>query len=192
MSKRGRRGLSKEDKALWDRVARSAKAMHKPERSDSSPAKGKAETKAETSKPQSQIEPFSVGQTARGETASVRRGSQVPIRMDMRKFQKMRRGKTIPEARIDLHGMTVAEAHDALIGFVMRAHANGHRLLLVITGKGTTGKAEGLMPVRRGILRHQVPHWLALPPIAPLVLQVETAHERHGGSGALYIYLRRH
>jgi DNA-nicking Smr family endonuclease len=47
------------------------------------------------------------------------------------------------------------------------------------------------MPQRTGILRHSVPHWLAAPPLSGRILQVASAHNRHGGGGAFYVYLRR-
>jgi DNA-nicking Smr family endonuclease len=40
-------------------------------------------------------------------------------------------------------------------------------------------------------LRHQLPHWLSLPPLRAIVLQVSEAHLKHGGSGAFYVYLRK-
>jgi DNA-nicking Smr family endonuclease len=110
--------------------------------------------------------------------------------MDRRTFTQLKRGKSKPEARIDLHGMTAARAHTALTAFVLRAHAEGRRLVLVITGKGDA-EGGGLYPEARGVLRRQVPHWLELPPLGPIILQVTEAHQRHGGSGAFYVYLRR-
>ncbi len=111
--------------------------------------------------------------------------------MDRRRFEKLRRGRLEPEARLDLHGMTLERAHAALTGFVLAAHASGLRLVLVITGKGREGEAGAIAPHRRGALRHSVPHWLAAPPLVARVLQVAPAHARHGGGGALYVYLRR-
>ena len=112
--------------------------------------------------------------------------------MDAKVFGKMTRGKLAPEARIDLHGMTLAQAHPELIRFILNAHAAGMRLVLVITGKGKHKDDFGPIPQRMGALRHSVPQWLRLPPLGPVVLQVSEAHLRHGGSGAYYIYLRRH
>ena len=111
--------------------------------------------------------------------------------MDRRRFEKLRRGKFEPEARLDLHGMTLDRAHGALIAFVLGAHGAGLRLVLVITGKGREGDAGAIAPHRRGALRHAVPHWLAAPPLVGRVLQTAPAHARHGGAGALYVYLRR-
>ena len=110
--------------------------------------------------------------------------------MDRRRFEKLRRGRLDPEARIDLHGMTSEHAHAALTGFILAAHAEGLRLVLVITGKGRPD-AQAMQPHRHGILRHSVPHWLAAPPLSARILQVAPAHQRHGGAGAFYVYLRR-
>ena len=92
---------------------------------------------------------------------------------------------------IELHGMRQQEAHGALLGFIARAHREGRSLVLVITGKGKHGQDIGPIPQRMGVLRHQVPQWLRLPPLGQAVLQVSEAHLRHGGSGAYYVYLRR-
>lgn len=97
----------------------------------------------------------------------------------------------MPDARIDLHGLTLAEAHPRLLRFLLGAQAQGHRLVLVITGKGRDADAGVGMPVPKGILRHQLPHWLATPPLSQIVLDLRQAHYRHGGDGAFYVYLRR-
>ena len=112
------------------------------------------------------------------------------LRMDRGRFEKLRRGRLKPEARLDLHGMTAERAHAALTGFIRMQHEAGCRLVLVITGKGRV-EAEATAARRHGILRHSVPHWLAAPPLVNLVLEVVPAHPTHGGAGALYVYLRR-
>ncbi|MCW8843082.1 MAG: Smr/MutS family protein, partial [Rhodobacteraceae bacterium] len=114
-----------------------------------------------------------------------------PVHMDKKAFGRLKRGKMHPDAKLALHGMTQDQAHPALIGFVLRAHGSGKRLVLVVTGKGKTKSDDGPIPVRRGILKHHVPQWLSMPPLGPLVLQVVEAHISHGGSGAYYVYLRR-
>jgi DNA-nicking Smr family endonuclease len=114
-----------------------------------------------------------------------------PLQMDAKAFGKMTRGKLLPEARIDLHGMTLSEAHPELIRFILNAHADGLRLVLVITGKGKRGDDTGPIPQRMGVLRHQVPIWLRQAPLGPTILQVAEAHLKHGGAGAYYVYLRR-
>lgn len=112
-----------------------------------------------------------------------------PLRMDHKTHKQLTRGKLRPEARLDLHGMTLAAAKAELTGFILSAHAQGRRLVLVITGKGKGD--HGPLPTRSGALRHEVPHWLHMAPLVGVVLQVVPAHLRHGGGGAYYIYLRR-
>ncbi len=114
-----------------------------------------------------------------------------PVQMDRKTFKTMQRGKLKPDGRIDLHGMTLDRAHTALTRFVLNAHGSGKRLLLVITGKGKHRDEGGPIPVRFGVLRHQVPEWLRLPPLSGVVLQVTQAHVSHGGAGAYYVYLKR-
>lgn len=116
---------------------------------------------------------------------------KAPVQMDRKTFTRMNRGKLQPEARIDLHGMTAERAHAALNRFILSASGSGRRFVLVITGKGKERDDGGPIPVRFGVLRHQVPQWLATPPLAGLVLQVSQAHVSHGGGGAYYVYLRR-
>ena len=84
--------------------------------------------------------------------------------------------------------MTQAQAHDALLHFLRRYQAEGAKFVLVITGKGSAGAvARG----ERGILRRQVPLWLALPEFRACVLGFDIAHLGHGGEGALYVRLRK-
>ena len=71
-------------------------------------------------------------------------------------------------------------------------HADSRRLVLIITGKGKRRDDPGSAMQTTGILKHQVPQWLAMMPLGPLVLQVVEAHIKHGGTGACYVYLRRH
>ncbi len=103
-----------------------------------------------------------------------------------RERAQLSRGKKEIDARIDLHGMTQTRAHRALFGFLQRAHHDGFSFVLVITGKGKIG-AES----ERGVLRRQVPQWLALPEFRTLVVGFEEAAIGHGGEGALYVRVRR-
>jgi DNA-nicking Smr family endonuclease len=101
----------------------------------------------------------------------------------------LRRGALQVDARIDLHGMYQAQAHDALIGFLMRARASGHTNVLVVTGKGGLGYDDAFS--ERGVLRRSVPHWLRASEMRSVVLGFEEAARHHGGAGALYVRLRR-
>ncbi|MEO0691833.1 MAG: Smr/MutS family protein [Pseudomonadota bacterium] len=113
------------------------------------------------------------------------------VNMDKKAFAQMKRGKLRPEGKLDLHGMTLDRAHPALTRFILSAQAQGKRLVLIVTGKGKDRDEGGPIPVRLGVLRHQVPQWLSVPPLSSAVLQVSAAHNRHGGGGAYYVYLRK-
>ena len=113
------------------------------------------------------------------------------VQMDRKSFDQMKRGKLKPEGRLDLHGMTLDRAHPALTQFILSAQGNGKRLVLVITGKGKSRDDGGPIPVRFGVLRHQVPQWMAMPPLSSAILQVTQAHLKHGGGWAYYVYLRK-
>ncbi len=191
-----RRTLRPEEEELWRTVARTARPLHdhpifhKPV--DPAPPAAPPLTHA---KPR--LSPFILGEkTRRPERHDLAPSlpqmlTAAPLQMDAKIHGKMTRGKLAPEARIDLHGMTLAEAHPELIRFILNAQSAGLRLVLVITGKGKRGADTGPIPQRTGALRHQVPSWLRLSPLAPAVLQVTEAHLKHGGSGAYYVYLRR-
>jgi DNA-nicking Smr family endonuclease len=77
----------------------------------------------------------------------------------------------------------------AYAGFSMKPRRAGHKVVLVITGKGG-GPGYAYMD-ERGILRRMVPQWLAMPDVRHLVVGYEEAHTTHGGSGALYVRIRR-
>jgi len=102
--------------------------------------------------------------------------------------QRVARGREAIDARLDLHGLTQTEAHAALLRFLRRAQADGAKIALVVTGKGT---GKGSDQRESGVLKRQVPMWLSLPQFRPLVVGFEDAHVGHGGQGALYVRLRR-
>lgn len=191
------RHLSAEEEALWSSVAATANPLSKPKRRTAEPKPAKSDPARPSKQP---IPNFRVGQSA-GQAPAPRidfspdiadRVAAAPLSMDRRAFRKLSRGRMRPERRIDLHGMTLAQAHPALVGFILSSHAAGHRLVLVITGKGRGSRdTGGPVPERKGILREQVPRWLSTPPCKNAVLQVAQAHSSHGGQGAWYVYLRR-
>lgn len=191
------RHLSPDERALWDHVTRNDARLHAPARM--------AEPDAPLPLPEVRPvmpPPPPLPRVAVGEKADHRRSddllpglaedmARMPVKMDAKAFGRMAKGKLVPEGRIDLHGMTLAEAHPALRDFILMSHAAGRRLVLVITGKGKARDDYAPMPVRQGVLRHQVPQWLNMAPLRGLVLQVSPAHQKHGGAGAYYVYLRR-
>ncbi len=179
---------------LWNHVAKSVTPLGASEITKPEPDKAKAIDQRPT--PQPPIQPFQVTGGKRPLKDDLAAPIQQQLRnqavqMDRKVYRNMQRGKLLPDARIDLHGMTLDRAHTALVRFVLSSQSSGHRLLLVITGKGKDRDEGGPIPVRRGVLRHQVPQWLRLAPLTSLVLQITPAHKSHGGDGAYYVYLRK-
>ena len=109
--------------------------------------------------------------------------------VDKKTQQKMRRGQIEIEGRLDLHGMYQDEAFRALERFLARSQAAGKTCVLVITGKGTRPGGPG--GERIGVLRRAVPGWLNRAGLRERVRSFREAAPNHGGSGALYVLLRR-
>lgn len=192
-----KRRLRPDELELWQQIARSTDPLHKQQPPQPKP-KGlpkRANVKETGPKP---IAPFKAGQSAQFRTETIlppvstsdRLRNDV-VAMDAKAFGRMKRGKLVPEGRLDLHGMTLDQAHGALVRYILTAQARGFRLVLVITGKGEREDPYDPMPRRRGVLKTQVPLWLRMPPVAQAVLQVTEAHRKHGGGGAYYVYLRK-
>lgn len=194
-----RRKLRPDELELWNKVTRQTSKLPKNLRATAAPKIRKSETATPEKQPISTFDlPENLMIRGRAESGPHdlapslhRQFEAAPVRMDRKAYGQLKRGKIKPDARIDLHGMTLDRAHAALNRFIFSAHARGHRLVLVITGKGKNRDDGGPIPVRFGVLRHQVPQWLSAPPLASIVLQLSPAHVRHGGEGAYYVYLRR-
>lgn len=191
-----RRKLKSDEVELWRQIAKSATPL-KLSKNVNTVAKPQSKV-AEVKNDQFQLNRFEIGEKATQKSVqndlkpSISTAlDSAPVQMDYKSFKKMKRGKSTPEATFDLHGMTVAQAHSALIHFLMTSYTRNMRLVLVITGKGKFQKDTGPIPRQVGILRHQVPQWLRMPPLRDKVLQVTEAHGKHGGSGAYYVYLRK-
>lgn len=188
-----RRRLSPEEVELWRKVTQNAERLHpdgKPHEAPLPKPKPKKRLGVD-------LKPFEMGQRPVTPPAHDfsptpnERLAKAPLRMDRKTHARMKRGKLNPEGKLDLHGMTMDQAHPRLVAFILKAQSQGKRLVLVVTGKGKHRDEGGPIPVRLGVLRHQVPHWLSVPPLAQAVLQVAEAHSAHGGGGAYYVYLRR-
>jgi DNA-nicking Smr family endonuclease len=178
MSRRG--SLSDEEEALWGAFARSIKPLRKqlqPGKAPPKPLTGKREISKPPHPP------------ARHEPPPPAKSPPLAP-LERRLKQRVARGRDAIEARIDLHGMTQRQAHEALLLFLRRAQAGGKKIALVVTGKGS-GKMARDGSSERGVLRRQVPLWLALPEFRSFVVGFDEAHVSHGGEGALYVRLRR-
>ena len=189
----GRRRLTAEEEHLWSIVARSVKPLrHKKQL----PAK---RSRMESRRlPTKQVAPEPTAAATASSAAAVSPAARPgaahrPVPIALRDKQRLARGRADIDARIDLHGMTQAQAHAALLRFLHRAQAEGARFVLVITGKGAPATVTGPGAGRgeRGVLRRQVPLWLGLPEFRGCVLGFDGAHIGHGGDGALYVRLRR-
>jgi DNA-nicking Smr family endonuclease len=175
---RGRRHLSEDERTLWESVARQVKPLRK------KPRIGKAVAPMSVVPP---AVPVTSPRPIPSISAPKPSKPAVPPLAPLGRRERARLSKRRSEidARLDLHGMTQFRAHRALLGFLQRAHHDGLTFVLVITGKGIAGNTE------RGVLRRQVPQWLALPEFRALVVGFEEAHIGHGGEGALYVRIRR-
>ena len=164
----GRRGLSDEERTVWEIVTRRIKPLHpnrkaakiKPAEASSPkvPSPKIAEAKAVTVKPVPKL--------------------PAPAAFSRREKQRAARGRDRIDARHDLHGHTQHEAHAALLRFLRRVSEAEAKLVLVITGKS-------------GVLRQQVPLWLGTPEFRDMIISTDTAAIGHGGDGALYVRVRR-
>ncbi|MEJ8475012.1 Smr/MutS family protein [Roseibium algae] len=186
--KRNKGQLSFEDRELWSKVTKTLTPLHT--------------ERAKPPEPENFAElfegkPLEKKQRAKTETAIrapepvVKPPSPPPLhQLEHRYRKKLVRGVKPIDARIDLHGMTQHQAHERLRGFIYQAQASGHKVVLVITGKGKRGEG-GAFTDERGILRRVVPQWLGMSDMRSLVVGYEEAHMSHGGSGALYVRIRR-
>ena len=178
---RRKRGLSEEERALWESVAKQVKPLRKRHRALKPPVTSEGTEAGVTQKPVATTKP-----AAPPRIPPPKPGPPPLAPIGRRERSHLSRGRKDIDARLDLHGMTQTRAHRALFGFLQRAHHDGLTFVLVITGKGKIG-AES----ERGVLRRQVPQWLSLPEFRALVVGFEEAHIGHGGEGALYVRVRR-
>jgi DNA-nicking Smr family endonuclease len=164
-----RRKTTDEERALFEETFKETRPHGKPAKTQSKPA------------------PKTIAHASQKQTGG----------LDGNTAERLRKGTLDPDVRIDLHGMTEAAAHRALFAFLRNARRNGARLALVITGKGAR-RPDPYEPFdleresrARGILKSMVPRWLSEPDFADLIADQRSAHIRHGGSGALYVYLKK-
>ena len=179
-----RRPLSREERVLWKAVTQSIAPLRAlPATDDDEPeaeAAAAAAPKVRPARNAAKTQPVVL-------PAPAKPAAPPPLAPRGRRMtQRAARGKAAIEGRRDLPGPTQSEAHGALLRFLRAAVAREARLVLVITGKGKRESEGG-----RGVLKRQVPQWLALPEFRALVVGFEDAHLTHGGEGALYVRLRR-
>ena len=174
------RPLSPEEAALWARVTATIAPLSR-EKVSKEPAEQLA--------PQMKRAPAPARLPVRSPvTPAARARSHLTATLDGSWDKKLRSGNVQPDRILDLHGMTLDRAWDAIDAQLERAIASGDRVVLLITGHHRPGEP----PVQRGKIRAAVHDWLAASRHAPRIAAVRGAHRRHGGGGSLYLILRRY
>lgn len=202
--RRRRRQLSEADRAIWAQVAETLRPLS-PDRPTATvapvalPSPSPPAPVAAPAVPEPVLNPVERRLVPQGRAEPTLRWSlAVPDRpappargtpgLDAATAKRLARGKREPEARLDLHGLTADRAHAALSRFIHDSAHAGLRCVLVVTGMGRSedGRQRG-----DGVLRRETPRWLGVAPLNAMIVGVFQAHPRHGGAGALYVYLRR-
>ncbi len=199
-----RRHLSKEDKALWENTAETLKPLKRAKarvHPQSEIAASDRPSDAARRQAMQATEKFIAQQTAKQAkpVMDISPAKAPPLSdFDRKAARRLRGGRIEIEARVDLHGLRQGEAHAALRRFLMSCHARGLRWVLVITGKGAPrrrgddddGYTSRFGADERGVLKRNVPMWLAEPELRAIVVSFTAAAIQHGGEGALYVQLR--
>ena len=178
------RPLAAGELSLWRRTMRDAKPLKRRH-----PQPTPEAAPATSSEGRSEANPGNIGgalavraQPAAATLPELAPGTSPGV--DSRTAEKLRRGQLAIDGRLDLHGHTQEEAHRALVAFLEVAWRRRARCVLVITGKGRGGEGAG-------VLRAAVPRWLNAEPLRVRILAFAPAQAKDGGSGALYVLLRR-
>jgi len=173
-------GKHKDDDILWDKVKRTVKPLES-NRADRFPELFKETGNASTERGSSQFD-RKLGRIFRPEPPKFPDPKAQASLLDEPTRKKISKGRLQIDAQLDLHGMTQLQAYARLSQFLEYAHNVGNRTILVITGKGAGGA---------GILRNAVPRWLGEPGLKQWVIGFHEAAVNHGGSGAIYVRIRR-
>lgn len=183
--------LKSEDARLWALVTatvrpREARTTPLPEpETETVVIKGMAEPMVAKAVKAVPLTPFRIGDAVKrpaGLMLSYDSPKFEPDPIEPRRKRRLSRERDPIEARLDLHGLNSIAAEARLKSFVEQAYANDYRAVLVITGKGMA---------ENGILKRNAPEWLADPQLSHIVAGISQAHARHGGTGALYVALKR-
>lgn len=181
-----KKDITPEDQKLWDAYKRTVKPLENSKNPSApiSPRPTPASPKPRPAKPSSLkalLPPSQKRILSEAELPSL----EAPA-------QSRRRRKIRVEAELDLHGMTQAQAYQSLIRFITGCYATGKQTTLIITGKGRPMiKVNPSLSEERGVLRRAVPDWLSSPELRPYIIEYAQASVKDGGTGALYVYLKR-
>jgi len=159
--------LSEDDKHVWKKVSRTVAPRKR--------LRGKGSAKPDPSQ-----EDFAA--MLRLPPAEKPVTKVLPQSLEVNQDKRVRRGRVDVDATIDLHDLTQAQARPALVKAIIRASNRNYKTILVITGKGLRGE---------GVLRRNFPEWISQTPIRPIVATYAPAHQKHGGGGAWYVFLKQ-
>ena len=180
-----KKGLNAEDEDLWAAMTNDVEPLKGRERPLAREDRAEDDAEVVQEKPTRKVRVT----TAKSETRPAKLQSR---EVDASTMDRLKSGKIRPEGRLDLHGFNQGQARVALIDFIQKAQASGKRCVLVVTGKGQTGRSsEDWLDHKPGVLKQNVPGWLYERELGSIVLKAVPAQPKDGGSGALYVYLRR-
>ena len=181
------RKLTSDERRLWDFVTRSVtplKPRHAAEKQDDALGPAPRLTSSRIAAPAVAPERMPAHRAPHHKPLQV--GHLVDL--DASTAKTFRKGRMPCDGRLDLHGLTLAQAHSALVYFVRHQADRGARCLLVITGKGATS-ANADKP--RGRIKGELMHWLNAAPLRQVILAVTEANTNQTNSGAVYVLLKR-
>ena len=190
------RNMDPEDAHLWSHTAGKVERVKIKARvpTAETPAPRRQAAPAKKTKAEGKERKFSPAPSAKPTTKLAQKAPPLAD-VERRKFRQIASGKAAIDAKIDLHGDRQRDARARLRGFLIDAQARGCRTVLVVTGKGGNAAPDRLGALmgetQRGVLRHNVPHWLSGPDLRGVVLGFTEAASNHGGGGALYVQLRK-
>jgi DNA-nicking Smr family endonuclease len=185
---RAPRGLSPDEAALWARVAATIVPLN--------PIRKAKPVLAEPAATHAPTQPKAVKGRVPAPLPAPPPPSPVarPLQshgLDASWDRKLARGAIMPDVTIDLHGLGLDAAHGRLNGGIAQALAMGSRVILLIAGKPRPHNELDSRGSQRGVIRAKLLDWLAHSPHAHNIAAVRNAQPRHGGSGAVYIVLRK-
>jgi DNA-nicking Smr family endonuclease len=178
------RPLGADERALWERVIATVQPLHRRPQASAEPAvEANPDAPAAKAPPRGRVPPPRPIKPAPPPPRT-----HIGATLDGNWDRRLGKGVVQPDRMVDLHGHHLGSAYSLLDARLEEAIASGARVMLLVTGKPPTGADR---PVARGAIRAAVGDWLAASRHADAIAAVRNAHPRHGGTGALYIVLRR-
>ena len=168
-----------EDRLFWSEITQNIKKTRQPETVPDKPVILK------DIKPDTRFHEICGGQSFQELSAGI------VDNIDANTARRFRRCEFPVEGTLDLHGYTEENAFNAVHSFITSSYLQNKRCVLIITGKGLSREETTDVFAARGILKERVPQWLNSRELRPLILSFVHPLSRLGGSGALYILLRR-